>query len=269
MLKKLLIFLGVFLALAVYCSAETTEEAFKKVFPNVKYDTIKESPVKGLYEILVGSEIIYFDPATGILILGEMRMNNGKNLTSESLMAVMKERVKNIPYEKGMKIGNGKNIVVEFTDPDCPYCRRAAAFLKTKKDITRYVFLYPLVQLHPDSEKKARFILCAKDKVKAFYDVLDGKYDDKEITVCNDDKVEATLKEYRNVGDKIGVSGSGTPFLIVNGEPVQGANLPLINKYLGEPEEQVPGHNHSKLDTEKTPDKHEDEKAPAKQDSEK
>ncbi|QWR76523.1 DsbC family protein [Candidatus Magnetomonas plexicatena] len=260
MLKKLLIFLGVFLALAAYCSAETPEEAFKKSFPQVKYDSIKESPVKGVYEILAGSEIVYFDPATGILILGEMRMNDGKNLTSASLMAVIKDRVKNIPFEKGMKIGDGKNIVVEFTDPDCPFCRRADAFLRTKKDITRYVFLYPLVQLHPNAEKKAKFILCAKDKIKTFYDVMDGKYDDKEIAVCNDDKVEEMLKEYRKVGDKVGVSNSGTPFLIVNGEPVQGANIPLINKYLGEPEEQAPA---------KTPDKHEDEKAPAKQDSNK
>ncbi|MEO5357829.1 MAG: DsbC family protein [Nitrospirae bacterium YQR-1] len=235
MLKKLIIFLSVFFALAAFCSAETPEESFKKLFPHVKYDSIKESAVKGVYEVLAGSELVYFDPATGILILGEMRTSDGKNLTSARLMEIIKEKVKHIPSEKGMKIGNGKNIIVEFTDPDCPFCRKVDTFLKTKKDITRYVFFYPLLQLHPNAEKKSKFILCAKDKVKTFYDVMEGKYDEKEVTECKDEKVEDTIKEYRKLGDTLGISG--TPFLIVNGEPVNGANFPLINKYLGEPEE--------------------------------
>jgi thiol:disulfide interchange protein DsbC len=57
-------------------------------------------------------------------------------------------RVKEIPLEKGIKIGDGKSVVIEFTDPDCTFCRKAADWLeKNREGVTRYVFLYPITRL--------------------------------------------------------------------------------------------------------------------------
>lgn len=81
------------------------------------------------------------------------------------------------PIEKAVKIGNGKNIIIEVTDPDCPFCRKASDFFAKRNDVTRYIFFLSLTKLHPNAEKKSRFILSSKDQTQAHKDVMSGKYD--------------------------------------------------------------------------------------------
>ena len=59
---------------------------------------------------------------------------------------------------KAVKIGNGKTMVIEFTDPDCPFCRKAEAYLQKRTDLTRYIFFIPL-KSHPASKGKVQYIL--------------------------------------------------------------------------------------------------------------
>jgi len=42
--------------------AGTVEEAFKKSFPKVPGEGFSETPIKGVYEVQVGNEILYYAP---------------------------------------------------------------------------------------------------------------------------------------------------------------------------------------------------------------
>lgn len=206
---------------------QTETDILKKSFPNLRVDSVTESPVKGLYEIVAGEQVLYFSP-DGYLMFGEIWSKDGKNLTAEMRDKVLAEKVKSIPLDKAFKIGNGPRQVIEFTDPDCPYCRKVDGLLSKRTDITRYVFFFPLRQIHPDAEKKVLYILSQKDGEKAFREVVSGALDGKPLPETA--HKNAMLEEMEKVAKSVGVRG--TPALWIDGTAVNGADIPRITALL-------------------------------------
>ncbi|MDD5105922.1 MAG: DsbC family protein [Desulfuromonadaceae bacterium] len=204
------------------------KETLMKTFPNMKLDGFRESPLKGLYEITAGEQVFYFSPE-GYLFFGEIWTKDGKNLTAEMREKVVAERINTLPLEKALKIGNGPKKVIEFTDPDCPYCRKVDNFLSKRTDVTRYVYFVPLRRIHPDAEKKARYILSQSDKDKAFRDVFEGVLDGKPISIA-DGAQEQQLEEMEKIATGLGVRG--TPALWIEGAHVNGADIQRITGLL-------------------------------------
>jgi len=99
-----------------------------------------------------------------------------------------------------LKIGNGENQVIEFSDPDCGYCRKASEFFSKREDVTRYIFFFPLSE---QSETKVRHILCSADRERAYKNVYEGKLDGTVCVVCKDEKVEAIIKADRDAGNRL------------------------------------------------------------------
>jgi len=89
--------------------------------------------------------------------------------------------------------------------------------------------------MHPKAEDKARYILCSKDKQKAYEEVMSGELDNKEIAVCSDETVQTLLDEHKKAARTVGVQG--TPTLVVNGALVAGANFAQIDRLLNSHEE--------------------------------
>lgn len=202
-----------------------------KFYPNFKPESINKTPLKDIYEVSTGGNIMYFH-TDGYIIFGEIFNKEGKNITAERRDAMAGKKLKDIPINNAIKIGEGKNTVIEFSDPDCPYCRKASQHLSEKKDITKYVFLIPLRQLHPDSEKKIKYIICSSDQAQAYKDAFDGKLDGKDLSISKEceEKAEAKLKGFEDVAQKAGVSG--TPVFWVNNKHISGANIPAIDDAL-------------------------------------
>lgn len=100
----------------------------KKQLPNLTGPQITESEISGLFQVTAGDQVFYWHP-NGFLVLGEIwDVKKGKSLTAEKKELARNERDKSLgtkiaklPIEKAIKIGNGKNVIIEFTDPDCPY----------------------------------------------------------------------------------------------------------------------------------------------------
>ncbi len=122
-----------------------------------------------------------------------------------------------IDTDLGIKIGNGKKEVIEFTDVDCPFCKRAEDFFKNA-DVTRYIFLYPLDIYHPDAAMKSVHILCSADPAEEYIKVINGHI--SEFNSCREG--EETLKIHRAYGARLGVSG--TPFFRIDGTDINGAD---------------------------------------------
>jgi len=202
-------------------------ESLRKSFPNLRVDNVTESPIKGLYEIVAGDQVFYFSP-DGYLMFGELWSKDGKNLTAEIRDKVLAEKVRRIPLDKAFKIGSGPHQVIEFTDPDCPYCRKVDEILSKRTDVTRYVFFFPLRQIHPDAEKKVQYILSHKDRERAFREVVSGALDGKPVPESGNHG--AMLEEMEQVAKSVGVRG--TPALWIDGTAVNGADIPRITALL-------------------------------------
>lgn len=74
---------------------------------------------------------------------------------------------------------NGKVVVIEFSDFQCPYCIRAYPTVKKvlqtySNDVKLYYIQLPLVSIHPFAQKAAEASLCAQDQGKfwQYHDLL-------------------------------------------------------------------------------------------------
>jgi thiol:disulfide interchange protein DsbC len=213
--------------------AATPEESFRKSFPNYPLESITPTAVPGVYEIIVHGRIGYYAPGPEYIFTGAIVTVDGKNLTQERNKEMQGKKLKGLPLEKALKIGSGPHTVIEITDPDCPFCRKASTFFSGRNDVTRHIFFYPLVSIHPNAETKIRQILCAEDRARAYEEAMAGKLDDMKFTPCKNDEVDNLLKVHKEFGDRIGVESVGTPLFLIDGQVVNGANIPEIEKIIG------------------------------------
>ena len=189
--------------------------------------TINPTPLPDLYEVHSRKGLLYYFPEQGYIFVGELYDKTGKSLTRETQERLMQEKLASLPLDKALKIGSGPQTVIEFTDPDCPYCRRGAAYFANRTDVTRYIYFFPLA-MHKNAAAKSRFVLSAADPAKAYEEVMTGKYDQGPLPPFKDNGLG---DEQKTIGDKFGISS--TPIYFVNGQTVRGANAELLDKLLG------------------------------------
>ncbi len=233
-----LVFMTVFISTAPVAAAPPKkadpqpQEVLKKLFPKLKYTSIGKTDIDGLYEVATDGKIIYFHPKTGYLFIGDIVNNEGRSLTQEKMAAERFKLLTRDDLKKAIKVGNGRNTVIEVTDPDCSFCRKMHAYWESRHDVTRYIFFKPL-DIHPDAVKKATYVLSADDTEKALFEVYSGQLDSKRDVLDRKYDDKGRLQAQRAVADKLEVNS--TPTFWVNGKFVNGANIPLIEKYIGKP----------------------------------
>ncbi|MEP7138848.1 MAG: DsbC family protein [Caldimonas sp.] len=136
-----------------------------------KIDEVTKSVVPGLYELRVGTDILYTDENGNYLIEGQViETKTRTNLTGERVAKLTAIDFKSLPLKDALvwKQGTGERKLVVFADPNCGYCKKFEKDLQTVKDVTVYTFLYPI--LGGDSPEKSKAIWCAKDSTKAWRD---------------------------------------------------------------------------------------------------
>jgi thiol:disulfide interchange protein DsbC len=191
-------------------------------------DEITKTPMPGLFEVRVGTDLLYTDAQGNFLIEGHlMDTRQRRNLTEERLDKLLAIDFSALPTDDAFTVvrGNGKRKVAVFEDPNCPYCKRFERDLQKVDNVTVYMFLYPI--LGPDSADKSRNLWCAKDKSKAWQDwMLRGQ----AAASANCDT--AALARNVEFGKKHKISGTPT-LLFLDGTRVPGAiDAQQVEKYL-------------------------------------
>jgi len=132
-------------------------------------------------------------------------------------------------FGKAITIGSGPKTVIEFTDPDCPYCRKASKYFEERTDITRHVFFYPLAR-HPKAREKARFVLSMTDKAGAYHDVMSGKMDAVPKLTVTAEGVKLQEQQFE-IAKRAKVDS--TPTFMINGRIIEGFDIKRIEELLG------------------------------------
>jgi len=209
------------LALPVWADEAVIRKNLAQRLPEFpKIDEVTRTPVPGIWEVRVGSEVLYSDADGSHIFEGELiDTKNKANLTRERIAKLTAIKFDELPIKDAMVIkqGNGSRKLAVFADPNCGYCKRLERDLVALKDVTIYNFVYPV--LGPDSNEKSRAIWCSKDAMKTWRDwMLDGVTPPRAMGQCDDAAILRTVaygKKYRI---------NGTPALIFeNGERVPGA----------------------------------------------
>ncbi len=218
--------------LAYAGEAELTK-LIKEAYPKVNLESVVKTSFSGLYEVLIDGQIIYTDENFSHFIAGGqlIQTKGSKNITMERLSELKKVNFGSLPLEQAIKIvkGDGSRKVAVFSDPDCPYCKKIESETLSKLDnATIYVFLYPILQLHPDARNKATAIWCASNQAVAWANwMLAGALPDVKTSLCAN-----PIQKNIELAKKLHVDG--TPMLILeNGEHISGfVSLPELEKRL-------------------------------------
>ena len=152
-----------------------------------KIDEISKTPIPGLYELRIGTDILYSDAQGNYLIEGSVIDTRTRaNLTQARENKLTAIDFAALPLKDAMvwKQGSGARKIAVFADPNCGYCKKFERDLQQVKDVTVYTFLIPI--LGGDSPEKSANIWCAKDNAKAWRDwMLDGKAPPRNMGACD------------------------------------------------------------------------------------
>ena len=128
-------------------NAEKLKQALAKSMPNVQATRISATPVEGLYEVIVGSQVVYMSVDARYMIEGDLfDLKTKRNVSEEAksvirLAAIEKLGPDNMLVYKPEKV---KNTITVVTDIDCPYCRRLhneiPDYMKNEVQV-RYIFM--------------------------------------------------------------------------------------------------------------------------------
>jgi thiol:disulfide interchange protein DsbC len=186
-----------------------------------KIDEIKPTPIAGLFEIRInGSEIFYSDAEGNFLIQGSLiDTKNRRNLTEERVEKLSAIDFDLLPLKDAFTIvrGNGKRKLAVFEDPNCGYCKRFERDLVNVNNVTVYMFLYPI--LSQDSSDKSRAVWCAKDKTKAWNDLM---VRDQALPAASAQCDSSAITRNLEFGRKYKITGTPTLFF-ADGNRVPGA----------------------------------------------
>lgn len=179
---------------------------------------VDKTPIPGLYEVNIGSQLVYADASGRYILNGELvDTRTGTNLTEERLAEVNRINWADLPLARAIKWtkGDGSRQIAVFSDPNCGYCKRIEQTFQQMDNITVYTFLYPV--LSPDSEVKARQVWCAADRTKAWRDWMLSKTAPTGTGNC-----KTPLEDNLALGHSLNVTGTPAVFF-TDGTRIPGA----------------------------------------------
>lgn len=218
-------------AKAINAAAEAAQRQLHQTFTNLQFEEFGPAPVKGeIYQAIAGGRVVYYAPASEHVLFATVYDKNGVNLTAVAQEASTRQRLRLVDPAQALAIGpQDAPSVIEFTDPDCSYCRALDKFWAAKaaegKPVRRLIYF--VTGIHPQAAAKAEHILCSPDKEVAFRAIYAGAAPEK-LSTCEAGaiKVKADAETVR----KLGIAG--TPTLIADGKLVSGFQQAELEAFL-------------------------------------
>ncbi len=218
-IRALTILLSSLLLIAgVACADEAAiRSEIAKKFPKANVESVTKTSHLGLYEVVVDGQVIYTDENFRYMIDGSIvETSTMTNVTAarqqeleESKLRKLAFPFEQLPFDMAFKKvkGDGSRKIAVFSDPDCPYCKRLEKSFTKLDNVTIYIFLYPLKELHPKATDVARAIWCSPDRVKAWDDYMLKGVAPKAAGTC-DNPVDKIVE----FGQSKRISGTPTLF---------------------------------------------------------
>lgn len=180
---------------------------------------IAETPLPGVLQVRLGSDIVYMSDDGRYLLQGRMLdLETRQDLTDRAMGEVRRELMAGIDEEQLITFGpeDADYEITVFTDVDCGYCRRLHQQMEEYIDagIQVHYAAFPRAGAGSDSFKKMTSVWCADDQQAAMDLAKAGGT--PEPRDC-----DAPVSEQYRLGQSLGVTG--TPALLTpNGDLIPG-----------------------------------------------
>ena len=183
----------------------------KEHLPNTRVDSVRVTPIPGVYELRVGSNVAYVSADGRYLIQGDLYdIQDDVNLTDQGRAQVRLDALDRVD-ESSMIIFEPavtRHTITVFTDLDCAYCRKLHRQIDAYNADgvrVRYMF-FPRNGPNTSSWTKAERVWCSEDRHDAFTRAKRGE--SIEAPDCGPTPV---MRHYR-MGQSFGIRG--TPAIV-------------------------------------------------------
>ena len=177
--------------------------------PSVKITKISASPIDGLFEVIVGSQVVYMDADARYMIEGDLfDLKTKQNVTEDAKSGIRLSAINALGSDNMLvyRPETVKHTITVVTDIDCPYCRKLHSeipdYLKNDVEV-RYIFM-PLKG--SNDMKKTISVWCSDDQQLAL-DIAKAGGDVEESTCDN------PIKNHMELARNLGVRG--TPAIVL------------------------------------------------------
>lgn len=197
---------------------EELTAAIARFLPDVEINSVQPTPIEGLYQVIIGSDVIYMTRDGSYVIKGEiLDVNERRNLTedvrADSRVKLLSEIKKDDYIEFTGE--NARDAIYVFTDIDCGYCRKLhqdVPELNARGISVRYL-AYPRAGVDSATGKEMSQVWCADNPQQAL--TAAKNRESFEGKSCDDPVAEQYV-----LGQKLGVRGTPSIYL------ENGRNLP-------------------------------------------
>ena len=203
-------FLAGLAAVSAIASEAAIRQSFQARFPKATVESVARTPFAGIYEVVFNGQIAYTDEKLNFVFFGnlvDMRAGAERNITRERNAELAAQSLRKSADNAVKRVrGNGKRVLYTFEDPNCGYCRELQKELMKLSDVTIYTFLWPI--LSPDSIDKSRAVWCAKDRAKAWDDLMS-----RGVAPQAGAKCDAPFERNHELAQRFGFRGTPAVFL--------------------------------------------------------
>ena len=203
------------------------KESLAKRLPQFEVSMIDKTPIDGIYQVIIGGQVIYMTRDARYMIDGNLVDLQTKKNYSEDAMAVIRlGEIEKLGEDKMIVYtpDEVKHTITVVTDIDCPYCRRLHSemdqYLAGGVQV-RYIFM----PLKGQSDYRTTVsVWCSKDQNEALDMAKAGA--EMEIKDC-----ENPIDEHLKISRGLGVRG--TPAIILQDGSMLPGYVPA-NKLIAE-----------------------------------
>ncbi len=191
---------------------EAVRAAIAKLVPAAESIIIADSPVSGLLQVTLDSDILYVSEDGKILVHGRLYdLATRQDLTDQARSVLRKAKIKDINRD-GQIVFAPQDTQYEltvFTDIDCGYCRRLHSQMAeyNAEGISIRYMMFPRAGIGSHSYDKAVSVWCAEDSRSALTEAKAGS--EPEPRQCDN-----PIKAQYEMGQIMGVTG--TPALLTS-----------------------------------------------------
>ena len=198
---------------------DTVRAKLATLLPGMQPDSIKPTPIKGLFEVAYGAQVIYVSDNGRYMFRGSLiDLDRREDLTELTRSKARKIALDKVSEDEMIVFAPRKteHTITVFTDIDCPYCRKLHAEISEydKAGVKVRYLMFPRTGINSPGFKKAVSVWCAEDSSKALTKAKRGE-SVKEKSCDN------PIMQQMELGQSLGVTG--TPAIVLeSGELMPG-----------------------------------------------
>jgi thiol:disulfide interchange protein DsbC len=186
------------------------EEKIRGMVPNAATIALAETPIPGLLQVQINSEVIYVTEDGQYLLQGQIiNIDTRVNLTDQAKSGIRKAALTDLKREEQISFAPEKTDyeLLVFTDIDCGYCRKLHNQMEeyNENGIAIHYLAFPRAGVGSASFAKYVSVWCADDQRAAMTLAKNGG--EPEASECPN-----PIAEQYDLGRDIGVTG--TPAIV-------------------------------------------------------